>query len=348
MRRSTRSTPARVAAAERIGKQLEAELAQVSADCEQLETLLQQCFPSTKAVLKSLVGPADFAAAVREAEAARKRRFLEQGDTTSSPGFERPPPPPPPPAEEAGEAVGDGDDGDGDGDSDAGRAAPQSRAPRAGAAGGGSGGPRILSSPSGILQEVLDEMRLPHNAGRTRLLDDALVKVEHELLAVHDATRNFRPILDYLAPAQEHSRPPPGALLTWAGNPGDLEAKNVHSEFKRLAQEAEKKQREEAMREDAAAEEAKSKRGGGRSSPQRAVVCHRARARRKCPTWARPASRWEARAVEHAYSGLTEQQERPPPKQGVMCGAFDTHNACPMEWCSGIDLIVRATEEMCA
>ena len=34
--------------------------------------------------------------------------------------------------------------------------------------------------------------------------------------------------------------------------------------------EAEKKQREEAMREDAAAEEAKSKRGGGRSSPQRA------------------------------------------------------------------------------
>ena len=191
------------------GKQLEAELAQVSADCEQLETLLQQCFLRPRRYSRASwdppTSPPRYARPRPRASGASSSRATPPRRQASS----RPPPPPPPPAEEAGEAVGDGDDGDGDGDSDAGRAAPQSRAPRAGAAGGGSGGPRILSSPSGILQEVLDEMRLPHNAGRTRLLDDALVKVEHELLAVHDATRNFRPILDYLShPHKEHSRPP--------------------------------------------------------------------------------------------------------------------------------------------
>jgi len=106
------------------------------------------------------------------------------------------------------------------------------------------------------------------------MLDDALVKVEHELLAVHDATRNFRPILDYLAhPHKSSADRLPSYLLTWAGNLGDLEAKNVHAEFKRLAAEAEKKQREEAMREDTAAEESKngSKSKSRRTSPARSA-----------------------------------------------------------------------------
>ena len=103
------------------------------------------------------------------------------------------------------------------------------------------------------------------------------------------------------------------------------------------------------MREDAAAEEAKSKRGGGRSSPQRASGLSPSKSAAKMSDMGSPGQQMGGEGSrEHAYSGLTEQQERPPPKQGVMCGAFDTHNACPMEWCSGIDLIVRATEEMCA
>ena len=253
-------------------KQLDAEAAQLNADCDAAEELLLSCFKPAKTVLGCLVGPADFAAAVREAEAARKRRYLEQGAKGggggSGGGFDRsssssPVPAPKPRAEEGGEGA---DDGEGGGEGDDGSQAAERRAARKSGerGGGGGGGPRILTSPSGILQAQLDELQLPHNSHRTRLLDTALVKVEHELLAVHDAVRNFRPILDYLAhPHKSSADRLPGTLLTWAGNPGDLEAKNVHSEFKRLAAEAEKKQREEAMREDAAAEEAKAGRRGG-------------------------------------------------------------------------------------
>ena len=236
-------------------KQMDSELDEVTRMCEDLEAKLRGCFPPTVSILKALVAPADFAAAVREAEAIRKRKFLEEGvsgqsftDTVVS--------------EKQVELNDDGivaKEGSAIGSKNT---KPSGKSmPLHGAAG-------VLASPSGVLQSVLTELQQPHNANRTRMLDGALVKVEHELLAVHDATRNFRPILDYLAhPHKSSADRLPGALRAWAGNPGDLEAKSVHAEFRRLAAESEKKQREEAMREDAAAEDAKSK--SGRTSPSR-------------------------------------------------------------------------------
>jgi hypothetical protein len=126
----------------------------------------------------------------------------------------------------------------------------------------------VTETPSAMLAWSSEELRAPHNSHRVKLLSEALDRCEHELLAVHDVVRNFPRILDGLAhPHKSTKERLPHALKAWAGAPGDIEVKNVHVEFKRLAAEAEKRQREEAMREDAAAEESKTRRASSRPSP---------------------------------------------------------------------------------
>ena len=106
-------------------------------------------------------------------------------------------------------------------------------------------------APSAMLAASSHELSESHNHHKVRLISDALDRCEHEILAIHDAARNFPKILDHMAhPHKSTKEKLPIALQRWAGNPGDLEVKNVHHEFKRLAAEAEKRQREEAMRDD--------------------------------------------------------------------------------------------------
>jgi len=126
--------------------------------------------------------------------------------------------------------------------------------------------------PSVLLLAAADELEASHNAHRVKMLEDALKRLETAVLDVHDASKRFKPIIDYLFhPHISTSHRLPAHLLTW-GSVASAEAVSVHAEFKRLAAESEKRQREEAMREEAAAEEraqgkSRARAAGGRNSP---------------------------------------------------------------------------------
>ena len=239
---------------------VETERAALTAKLDVVESLLREAFGPTTSMLQSLVGPADFAAAVREAEAIRdgKMRDGDMVDVDDEGG------------DDGAVDVSEGAEGEG--------SAPQSRAsPPPMSPGRGRKSPVLGvapgEAPSAMLAAGADELEAPHNSHRVKLVSDALDRCEHEILAVHDAARNFPKILDHLAhPMKSSKERLPTALQRWAGNPGDLEVKNVHHEFKRLAAEAEKRQREEAMREDAAAEEKKPGRGGKGLTPSKSAV----------------------------------------------------------------------------
>jgi hypothetical protein len=255
---------------------ISSEMRMVREKLETVEAQLRQAFGPTASMLQSLVAPADFAAAVREAEAVREAAFTSAHEGWGATAEAR---------ATKNTTLRDDDDGEEQAISvedtkvggDEQDIISPAQLPKQ-AARGGRRSPRLPTgeAPSQMLTATAGNLAASHNSHRVRLLETALERLEHELLAVHDATRNFPKILDALAhPHKSTKERLPEPLKVWAGNPGDLEVKSVHTEFKRLAAEAEKRQREEAMREEAAAEEklkGRSKGGLAQSKSVKPVV----------------------------------------------------------------------------
>ena len=117
-----------------------------------------------------------------------------------------------------------------------------------------------FEKPSKQLLKAAAEMEEDHNIHRVPLLDEALARCKQELLAVHDAAKRFKPILDHLAfPHPSTASRLPAKLQKWGGV-GDAEVLSVHAEFKKLAQESEMRLKQEALREEEAAHDAKNAR----------------------------------------------------------------------------------------
>ena len=281
---------------------LVAECDDLQAQNDKAESLLLKAFPPTKNILEALIEPADFAANVRAAEAVREGRYPEEeGEEEEE---EEAWSPAEPPSAAPSEAYAPGASSPQD-VSDAAApsyapsyapsaapsfapiAAPTAAEPPAAAAaksppkspGRARRSPVLVGAeagevPSAMLAASAAELELGLQAQRVRLLSDALDRCENELLGIHEATRTFPRILDTIAhPHKSTKERLPLPLKRWAGNQSDLDVKNVHMEFKRLAAEAEKRQREEANREDAAAEEkAASRRGRGSMTPSKSAV----------------------------------------------------------------------------
>jgi len=290
--------------------------------CEAQEALLRAAFEPTKNLLRVLANPADFATAVREAEAQRLANYAqrlagtiddddgyaqtlttralalpaEDGEVAAAPSAA---------GDSGGQGAGEGQEGEGPADnekpaekqdldaavtdrrevatSDDVAAAPNQGDDGEGCTNEGSvtgtaadlvdakavnadaesavGPPSLPASferPSAMLLNAATELEAEHNVHRVKLLDEALSRCKHELLAVHDAAKRFKPILDHLAhPHPSTASKLPHQLQVWGGV-GCPEVLSVHAEFKRLANESEKRQREEALREEAAVEESKN------------------------------------------------------------------------------------------
>jgi hypothetical protein len=249
---------------------------EIEADCEREEKLLRDAFEPTKALLRALAAPADFATLVREAEAQRLVRYSAiKGGKLIDDGHESAPSPAKSTAADEGEPAGveegatavEGAEAEAAGD------ANEVAAEEAGGSEAEAPAPSSPKQPAGMitliaafekpskqLLKAAAEMEEDHNIHRVPLLDEALARCKQELLAVHDAAKRFKPILDHLAfPHPSTASRLPAKLQKWGGV-GDAEVLSVHAEFKKLAQESEMRLKQEALREEEAAHDAKNAR----------------------------------------------------------------------------------------
>ena len=242
---------------------------EIEAKCESQEALLREAFRPTKALLRLLAPGADFVTRVEQAEAQRQGKFAGEEST--------------PRVAAVGASLAEEEE-------DREATANQSASTKA------AGGMQKWSEvPSVGLLRAADELEASHNAHRVKLLDEALKSAEHEILGIHDATKRFKLMIEQLLhPNPSTAGNLPRVLQTW-GAVGYPEVLNVHAEFKRLANESEKRQREEAMREEAALEESRN----ARRSPH-AV---RATAGQMATTLALPAAGGEAADPSANLSG---------------------------------------------